>query len=255
MPTDKKTVQSYDANALQWALRIRSNKNTAHTYLEKPAMYKKLQNLKGTTVLCIGCGTGEECDYLASQGAKVIGIDISKGLIAYAKQSYPQLEFRVMDMERLSFAATSFDLVYSSLTMHYVKDWTKTLRNIHRVLKPNGTFLFSTHHPVKWGAEKYRTKTKNRFIMGYEKIKTKKGTVFGDYLNARKINDVWFKDFKVSYYHRPLSDILRDIAKSGFLISDFLEPRPIRAAAKRDPRFYKIHTKIPLFMIFELTKK
>ncbi len=256
MPTDKKTIRSYDAYALKWAERMRSNKNLSHIYLEKPAMYKKLPNLKGKSVLCIGCGTGEECKHLASLGAKkVVGIDISKGLIDFAKSSYPSLEFRVMDMERLSFAANSFDFVYSSLTMHYVKDWTKTLRNVYRVLRPKGTFLFSTHHPVKWGAQIQRTKNKNRFIMGYENNETGSCKVFGDYLNVRQINDVWFKDFNVSYYHRPLSDIVHDILQSGFTIADFIEPRPIPAAAKINPQFYTIHTKIPKFMIFELTKK
>lgn len=158
-------------------------------------------------------------------------------------------------MEKLNFTANSFDLVYSSLTMHYVKDWTKTLLGINKILKKNGIFLFSTHHPVKWGAAANRTKKKDAFLMGYEKYESGKSNVFGDYLNTRKINDVWFNEFKVSYYHRPLSEIINDITKSGFTILDFLEPKPIKAIIKEKPNFYEIHSKIPLFMIFELRKK
>ena len=66
---------------------MRSGKNIAHKFLEKPAMYKKLPDLKDKSILCIGCGTGEECEHLKSLGAKrVVGIDISKGLIDFAKK-------------------------------------------------------------------------------------------------------------------------------------------------------------------------
>ena len=255
MATDKKTIKSYDDYAIKWAEKIRSGKNIAHKFLEKPAMYKKLPSLKGKTVLCIGCGAGEECEHLKFLGAKkVIGIDISKGLINIAKTSYPDLEFHVMDMEKLNFPDNFFDFIYSSLTIHYVKDWTKTLRGVHKILKASGVFLFSTHHPVKWGAKVNRSKEKESFLMGYEKHKSGQSKVFGDYLNTRKIDDIWFDEFKVSYYHRPLSEIIRDIVKSGFIISDFIEPKPLKSVMKEKSNFYNIYTKIPLFMIFELRK-
>lgn len=255
MSTDKKTIKSYDAYALKWAERMRSGKNLAHTFLEKPAMYKKLPKLKGKTILCVGCGTGEECERLKSLGAKkVIGVDVSKGLIELAKKSYPHLEFHVMDMERLHFASSTFDLVYSSLVMHYVKDWTKTFRSIHKILKRDGTFLFSTHHPVKWSAEVKRAKTEDSYLLGYKRYKSGEINVFGDYLNTRKIDDIWFNEFKVSYYHRPISEIISDIIKSGFVISDFVEPKPLKLVIKENPNFYEVHSKIPLFMIFELKK-
>ncbi|MBU1110766.1 hypothetical protein KKB83_04060 [Patescibacteria group bacterium] len=70
MATDKDTINSYNQYVKKWAGKLRSGKNIAHEYLEKPAMYKKLPNLSGKSVLCVGCGTGEECDYLLKQGAK-----------------------------------------------------------------------------------------------------------------------------------------------------------------------------------------
>ena len=95
---------SYNQKAKEWAERMRSGKNFAHTYLEKPAMYGKLPDLKNKTVLCIGCGSGEECAHLLSLGAKkVVGIDLSKELIAIAKASYPNIEFFTMDMAKLKF--------------------------------------------------------------------------------------------------------------------------------------------------------
>jgi hypothetical protein len=94
--------------------------------------------------------------------------------------------------------------------------------------------------------------------MGYKeygKYESGKSKIFGDYLNARKIDDTWFNEFKVRYYHRPLSKMIRDIIKIGFVISDFIEPKPLKSVIKEKPDFYAIHSKIPLFMIFELRKK
>ncbi len=257
MSTDKKTIKSYDKYAVEWAKKMRSGENTAHSYLEKPAMYNKLPDLKGKSILCIGSGTGEECEHLKSLGAKrVVGIDISKGLINVAKESYPDLEFYVMDMEKLNFPPNTFDYVYSSLVMHYVKDWTKSLNCIRKVLKTSGTVLFSTHHPIKWGADIFRGSKTTQVSMGYSKDSLKNtASVQGDYLNSRKINDKWFDNFEVTYYHKSLSEIFLEIRESNFEIVDFIEPKPVNSVKKVKKVFWDIHSKIPLFMIFELKKR
>lgn len=250
MPTDKKTINEYNKNNGEW---LKGN-GFGHSHLEKPAMYKELPNLNGKSVLCIGCGAGEECEHIKSIGAKkVIGIDISKGLIDIAKKNYPMLEFYVMDMERLKFENESFDFVYSSLVMHYVKDWTKVLKEVRRVLKNNGIFLFSTHNPVYWSSERKKDKFGKSQLLGYSE---KDGiyVTHGDYLNPRKINDVWFNNFKVTYYHRPISLLLKDILKSGFKIEDCIEPKPLDSVKKLDLNFWIKANKIPLFIIFKLKK-
>lgn len=61
---------SYNEKANEWAERLRTGKNIAHEYLEKPAMYEKLPGLKSKRVLCVGCGSGEECDYLSKKAQK-----------------------------------------------------------------------------------------------------------------------------------------------------------------------------------------
>ena len=250
MPTDKKTIEEYDKNNDKWL----KGKGFGHSHLEKPAMYKELPNLKGKSVLCIGCGAGEECEHIKSIGAKkVIGIDISKGLIEVAKKNYPEIEFFVMDMEKLRFENDSFDFVYSSLVMHYVKNWTRVLQEVKRVLKKNGVFLFSTHNPVYWSAERKTYKNRKYQLLGYSK-NNEEYIIYGDYLNSRKINDIWFDSFKVTYYHRPISLLLKDILKSGFKIEDCIEPGPLDSVKKLDFNFWKKASKIPLFIIFKLKK-
>ncbi len=257
MPTDDKTIKTYDDQAQKWANRIRQGKNTSHEHLEKPAMYGKLPNLTDKSILCIGCGTGEECDYLKKAGARrVVGIDLSPGLIEVAKKTYPHLEFLVMDMEHLNFEENEFEYVYSSLTMHYVSDWRPTFTSIKKVLKNGGMFLFSTHHPIKWGAKVERGDQEDKFVLGYVKNKdTKSYEVFGDYLNTRQVSDLWYGEMQVSFYHKPLNEILKEIRQSNFELMDFLEPKATESAISVKPNFYHIHQKIPLYMIFELKNR
>lgn len=256
MSTDKRTIASYNKYAGKWVKRRERGLTVVYDFLERPAMYSKLPNLKNKTVLCVGCGSGEEASYLKSLGAKkVVGIDISAKLIEIAKKNYPEIEFHVMDMENIKLPKQTFDFAYSSLVMHYVKDWTKTLGSVKKALRKNGSFLFSTHHPVTWGAERIRDKNEKTSLLGYAKYyHKKKWKIHGDYLNTRKIDDVWYDEFKVTYYHKSFSSIMKDIIKSGFEIADVLEPQAIEKAKSEYRMFWEIRQKIPLFIIFELKK-
>lgn len=257
MSTDKSTIESYDEHAQAWAKRMRSKKSKSHTFLEKPAMFAKLPDLEGKKVLCVGCGSGEECQMLKEKGAeKVVGIDISKGLIEQAKYAYPEIEFHVMDMEKINFSKDSFDFVYSSLALHYVQDWRPTLQGAYKILKPGGKFLFSTHHPIRFSFATTKIKDNTKSILGYGiKDDTDEYIVFGDYLNPHEVQDIWFDKIKVKYYHKPFSSLIKEILEVGFSITDILEPKPAPSAEKIHPQFYGINQKIPLFLILEVEKR
>jgi ubiquinone/menaquinone biosynthesis C-methylase UbiE len=185
--------------------------------------------------------------------SKVVGIDISKALIEKAKASMPGDKFYVMNMEKLKFSDNSFDLVYSSLVLHYVKNWSKVLGEVKRVLKMKGLFIFSTHHPLYWGAEKKKGKGWQSHFFGF----TKKGNrirVFGDYFTTRLISEEWFGNFHVDYYHKPLSVMIKEILGSGFEIIDCSEPQPLPAVRKKDPNFWEKTKHLPMFIIFKLRR-
>lgn len=256
MGTDRETIESYSRYAEQWAKRKKTGGNPAHEYM-LPQMYALLPDLSGKSVLCVGSGTGEECSYISNLGtASVVGIDLSSGLVEYARKEYPNLDFRVMDMENLQFPRNSMDFVFSNLAFNYVECWDQIFSSIHRVLKPGGTLLFSTNHPVKWGAEFFKSKEERYHILGYKKFPgTDRFEVYGDYLNPRLVDDIWFDEFHVKYYHRSLESIMKDILNSGLELTKFLEPKPVEAAKEEDYVFWAIHQKIPTFLIFEMRKR
>ena len=255
MPTDKTTIKSYDGYAQKWADKMKAGKRPAHDFLEKPAMHSLLPNLKNKNILCLGCGTGEECYSLKSKGAQsVTGVDISAGMIEIAKKNFPDLEFKVGDVENLKFKKESFDLVYSSLMMHYIQDWKKPLKKIYSLLKPKSKFLFSTHNPVYYAGEFTMQGDLRTKLSGYRELNQNVVKVYGDYKKERLIKDVWFGDFKVNYFHRPMSSLLNDIAVTDFKITKVLEPQMTEAAKKNYKSDYIIQSKYPMFIIFELTK-
>jgi len=259
MSTDQKTIDAYDKHARSWAdskQDIKDSISIFHVFLEKPALYGKLPNLKGKSVLCVGCGSGEEVEHLKSHGAeKVVGIDISSGLIEIAKKNYPNLEFHTMDAEKLDFPKESFDVVFSSLTMHYLESWTKALEGMYEVLKPNGECIFSITHPFFSATKKHEDEKVKSRTFGYREHKESHTCeVTGDYLNPKKVEVCIGKDLVVTNYHRPLSIIMKEIVSSGFEVVDIVEPKALDESKKDNPIFWEVHQKIPEFMIFELMK-
>ena len=94
-------TNDYDKYAEQRAKEFAAGTNLVHAYIEKPAMYELLPNLEGKNVLCIGCGTGEECAELQSRGANVTGIDVSADSISYASSHAPGALFQTLDMDNV----------------------------------------------------------------------------------------------------------------------------------------------------------
>jgi trans-aconitate 2-methyltransferase len=106
--------------------------------------------LKGhESVLDVGCGDGKiTADFARCHPtAKVVGIDSSAEMIAYAQRTYPaaqypNLEFACADARDFQFPP-EFDLVFSNATLHWVDDHLAFLKSARRALKPDGTLMIS----------------------------------------------------------------------------------------------------------------
>jgi SAM-dependent methyltransferase len=256
MSIDDKSLQFYTRRAVEYAAHVRNPKESVyHAYYEKPAMYALLPDLKGKAVLSVGCGSGEDSMYLKRQGAaRSVGIDISPEIIAIAKNSYPECEFHVMNMEDIDFADSSFDFAYSSLAIHYIEDWSKVFVQVYRILKPNSSFLFSCGHPIRFAMdENDNGECITRTVQIIEKTNTGEFIITGDYLAKRKIIDALGKN-TANTWTMPIGDISTAATDAGFLIERIADPRPLEELKAIDPQtFYRL-SKIPEFIIFKLRK-
>ena len=117
---------------------------------EWPALRALLPDLRGLSVLDLGCGFGWFCRWAREQGAAaVLGIDVSEKMLTRASEATrdPAIAYTRADMERLELRPESFDLVYSSLALHYVERLDR-LMAVYRSLAPGGSFVFSVEHPT-----------------------------------------------------------------------------------------------------------
>lgn len=261
MPTDPRTIEAYNNNAQSYHEHVTdSNDSPYHAYYEKPAIRSLLPDLKGKKVLSIGCGSGVDTHWLYKQNAlEVVGIDISKGLIELARKNYPDITFEVMDMESMSLKDNSFDIAYSSLAIHYLEDWTKSLKEAYRILKPGGVYVFSCGHPIDSALETIRTKdSKTRIIKIEKNTSTKKIMLNGDYMahqtgGAKPIEGL-LRTMEVYAYHQTFSRMINSIVSSGFNIEKLTEPLPSEQMKKVSPENYEKLMRIPSFMIWSLKK-
>lgn len=130
----------------------RSGKHDQSDWHRKTAL-KLLEEMPprvGDSVLDIGTGTGTIAFHAASQvgpTGKVIGVDISPGMLAQANSKLAaaelhNLEFVLADAERLAFPANSFDRMYCASAFFCVLEPLATLRHWHALLKPGGGLAF-----------------------------------------------------------------------------------------------------------------
>jgi SAM-dependent methyltransferase len=98
-------------------------------------------------ILDIGCGTGWTSIFLAKRGYDVVGIDISRDMIKYAKikkeeERINNLQFLVEDYENILFN-NEFDCVIFFDSLHHAEDEKKAIEKAYQSLKPGGICIFS----------------------------------------------------------------------------------------------------------------
>jgi SAM-dependent methyltransferase len=105
----------------------------------------------GMTILDLGVGGGRTTSYLSSLAGRYVGADYAAEMISACQKKFPNLEFKTVDAADLSkFAASSFDAVVMAFNGidSLVPDDSRyqAFREIHRVLKPKGVLIFSSHN-------------------------------------------------------------------------------------------------------------
>jgi len=97
-------------------------------------------------VLDAACGTGYGSAALGAFARSVVGVDVDPRAVAYARSRYAaaNVEFAVMDLASLEFAAASFDAVCVFEAIEHVPDREAVLREVARVLHQDGAALLST---------------------------------------------------------------------------------------------------------------
>lgn len=118
---------------------------------EWPALRAMLPNLRGRRVVDLGCGFGWFCRWARENGAaRVLGLDVSQKMLERAKAETRDaaIIYSKADMEHIELDPASFDLVYSSLALHYVANLSRLMAQVHQSLVSGGSLVFSVEHPI-----------------------------------------------------------------------------------------------------------
>lgn len=234
------------------AMRSDKKGTSANDLIEIPTIRKMLPNLRDKKVLELGCGYGENCKYFLDQGASyVLGTDISENMINIAKENVKneKCSFKVLAMEDILEIHNTFDLVISSLAVHYVENFEKLLNDIYNLLGKNGYFIFSQEHPIGTGT------ILNAKCHGKDNIDLgdKSYYLVSDYnLNGKRVVD--WNNCAVIKYHRNFSYIINTLIKCHFKIEEILEPIPDEEMLNIKPK-YKNQFDKPYFLFVKVYKE
>ena len=158
----------------------------------------------GMSLLDAGCGGGRNLVYFLRNGFKVYGVDQSATAIVQAKSLATELlnaiesdQFRVENVERMSFSNETFDVVLSSAVLHFANDeehWQSMVSEMWRVLKPGGIFfarLASTVgiedqiQPIN-GRRYHLPDGSDRFLVDFEMLDKTTKSLGGEWLEPFK---------------------------------------------------------------------
>lgn len=196
---------------------------------EWPAIRAMLPDLAGRRVVDLGCGMGWFARWAMEHGAaSVLGLDLSENMIARAKAATadPAIEYRIADLEELELPEASFDLAYSALAFHYLADFGRLVRMVHRSLVPGAGFVFTIEHPIymapahpRWWTDEDGRKTwpVNRYSIEGER------------------RTDWFAE-GVLKHHRTIGTTLNTLIGSGFTIRRVEEFAPTPEQIARNPQ-------------------
>lgn len=145
----KNDLEFYDLSADDWWKE--DEKIYALYHLNQPRFEFfdcYVPNWQGLKALDVGCGGGFTCEFMAQRGVIVSGIDQSVKCITKAQEhaliSKLQIDYQHGFAEKLPYGDRTFDVVVCVDVLEHVADLCKTLKEIYRVLKPNGLFFFDT---------------------------------------------------------------------------------------------------------------
>ena len=137
----KKLVNIYNKIALEYFIENGINEHLAIPALKK---FSKLLPLK-SQILDVGCGGGQDANFLVEQGHKVLGIDLSKEMIKIARHFYPNIPFKTLDIMKLP-TTKKFNGIWCCRVFQHIaiKDQDKFLDKINSLLKRGGILYLTS---------------------------------------------------------------------------------------------------------------
>lgn len=246
MRKDEEDVKNaYDENSAKQYHFTRAESNGVSGFhcreIERPMMFKLVsQNLEGKVLLDAGCGSGIHLQEYLKRGCVCYGVDISEDMIKLAKENCPESNLKVGSVYDLEFPDETFDIVTASLVYTCVEDLDSAFKEIKRVLKSDGLFIFTMTHPINY---MFRDSEKDVFVPTHDYFD--KSVL---YRNIAKSGE------KFPDYCRTMQDYFRFFLDNGFILRDFVENETKYYWLERYPDLDTRYLKVPSVVGFKWEK-
>ncbi|MCU6664240.1 class I SAM-dependent methyltransferase [Silvania hatchlandensis] len=181
-----------------------------------------LPDLTGKSVIDLGCGYGWFCRVARTLGAaEVTGVDLSEKMLARAAEltDDASIHYQRSDLESITLAPNSLDLVYSSLALHYLPELDPLFAKIQHALKTGGNLVFSMEHPI------YTCATRQGWLADTSGERFWGVNHYQD--EGQRVSN-WLAEGVIKY-HRTLGTILNALIQAGLTISNVNEWGPTQA--------------------------
>ncbi len=185
--------------------------------LLREADVQLLGDVAGRRILEVGGGAAMCSRWLVGQGAHPVAFDLSAGMLRHARTGAVQTGIDVplvqADAQYLPFRDACFDIAFTAFgAVSFVADSARVMREVARVLRPGGRWVFATTHPTRWSFPDDPGPAGLTATMPYWD-----DTPYVEY----------GADGTPTYveHHRTLGQRVREIAGAGFQLVDVVEPQ------------------------------
>jgi SAM-dependent methyltransferase len=235
--------RDWEEQAENWMWWARAPEHDSYVdYAE--AFLDELVPAAGDRTLDLGCGEGRVARDLAGRGHRVVGIDASPTLLAFARDADSAGRYLIADAAALPFPDGTFELVVAYNTLMDFDDLHGAVREAARVLVPGGRLCACVVHPVAEAGAFEDRSADARFVLEH------------DYLRPRHYRETFTRSgltmtFSSSAY--PLEGYAKALEAAGLLIERIREPAVRDEAVAADPAEAR-WSRVPAFLFLRAVK-
>jgi SAM-dependent methyltransferase len=226
--------------------KLRQGDTGLNGALEVPALRELLPDLSGARILDIGCGFGDFARHARLAGAgSVVALDVSQNMLSEAQRLTDDflIDYVCSSIEGYSPSSQSFNLVVSSMALHYVDDYKAVAAKVYGGLATGGKFIFSVEHPICTANPIGWLNDDNGLLTSWP---------LDRYQDEGIRQTKWFVD-GVLKYHRTVETYVGELLDAGFRLDHLKEPKPTDQALTEQPSL-SINLRRPPVLLLGATK-